>query len=159
MVKDAKVSDDEIKSYYDENKDNYKREPGADAYNILVDSEEKCAEILAMINAGEKTFEDAAKEFSTCPSGQRDGDLGALGKGQMVPEFEKAAFEAEVGQIVGPVMTQFGAHLIKVEAKNEAETASFAEVSGQIRQHLLQQKQNKVYTDALESLKEKYIQK
>lgn len=159
VLSGIEVSEEDCQRFYDANQSQFQKGATVSAKHILVDSEEKCAEILAMINAGEKTFEDAAKEFSTCPSGQRDGDLGAFGKGQMVPEFEKAAFEAEVGQIVGPVMTQFGAHLIKVEAKNEAETASFAEVSGQIRQHLLQQKQNKVYTDALESLKEKYIQK
>ena len=59
------------------------------------------------------------KEFSTCPSKERGGDLGEFGKGQMVKEFEDAAFAAEIGQVVGPVQTQFGYHLIKVEKKNE----------------------------------------
>ncbi len=69
--------------------------------------------------SGEKVFEDAAKEFSTCPSGQRGGDLGEFGKGQMVKEFEDAAFAAEIGHVVGPVKTQFGYHLIKVEEKKK----------------------------------------
>lgn len=158
-VKDVNISDEEIKAFYDANQNQFQKGAKVSAKHILVATEEKCAEILAVIQSGEKTFEDAAEEFSTCPSGQRGGDLGEFGKGQMVPEFEKAAFEAEVGQIVGPVVTQFGAHLIKVEAKNEAEVAAFEEVKETIKRNLLQQKQNEVYTDALNALKEKYMEK
>ncbi len=159
VLKDIEVSEEECKNFYEANQNQFQKGATVSAKHILVETEEKCAEILAEIKAGEKTFEAAAMQFSTCPSGQKGGDLGAFGKGQMVPEFEKAAFEAEVGEIVGPVVTQFGAHLIKVEAKNEAETASFEEVKEQIRQHMLQQKQNKAYTTSLSALKEKYIQK
>jgi len=159
ILKDIEVTEEAVQSFYDLNQEQFQRGATVSAKHILVDTEEKCAEILAEINNGEKTFEEAAQIYSTCPSGQRGGDLGAFGKGQMVPEFEKAAFEAEIGQIVGPVKTQFGAHLIKVEAKNEAVVAEYAEVKEQIRQHLLQQKQNQVYTNALSVLKEKHIEK
>mgnify|MGYP002515165578 CR=1 FL=1 len=152
-------TEEEIKTFYDENQAQFKKGETVSAKHILVESEEKCNEILAAITSGEKIFEDAAKEFSTCPSGQRGGDLGAFGKGQMVPEFEQAAFAAEIGQVVGPVKTQFGCHLIKVEAKNEAEVAAFDEVKSAIRQNLMQQKQNKVYTEAIDDLKEKYMEK
>lgn len=78
------------------------------AKHILVDDEDKCQEILEKIIGEETTFEDAAKEFSTCPSKEKGGDLGPFGRGQMVKEFEDAAFAAEVGHVVGPVKTQFG---------------------------------------------------
>ena len=159
VLKTVEVSEEEIKTFYDENQAQFKKGETVSAKHILVESEEKCNEILAAITSGEKIFEDAAKEFSTCPSGQRGGDLGAFGKGQMVPEFEQAAFAAEIGQVVGPVKTQFGCHLIKVEAKNEAEVAAFDEVKSAIRQNLMQQKQNKVYTEAIDDLKEKYMEK
>lgn len=159
VLQNIEVSEEDCQKFYDANQSQFQKGTTVSAKHILVETEEKCAEILEKINAGEKTFEDAAKEFSTCPSGQRGGDLGAFGKGQMVPEFEQAAFAAEVGQIVGPVKTQFGAHLIKVEAKNEAETTSYEEVKGQIRQYLLQNKQNRAYTETVEVLKEKYISK
>lgn len=159
IFKEVSVSDEEIKAYYDANQAQFKKGETVSAKHILVDSEEKCNEILASITNGEKTFEDAAKESSTCPSGQRGGDLGSFGKGQMVPEFEQAAFAAEIGQVVGPVKTQFGFHLIKVEAKNEAEVAAFAEVKENIKRNLVQQKQNKVYSETVAELKEKYMEK
>lgn len=155
-LKGISVSDEEIKAYYDANKAQFNKGETVSAKHILVESEEKCNEILASITNGEKTFEDAAKESSTCPSGQKGGDLGTFGKGQMVPEFEQAAFTAEIGQVVGPVKTQFGFHLIKVEAKNEAEAAAFEEVKENIRRNLVQQKQNKVYGETVAKLKEKY---
>lgn len=159
VLKTAEVSEEEMKEYYDANQAQYKKGATVSAKHILVAAEEKCNEILAAITSGEKVFEQAAQEFSTCPSGQRGGDLGTFGKGQMVPEFEKAAFEAEINQVVGPVQTQFGYHLIKVEAKNEAEVAAFEEVKESIKRALIQQKQNKLYTDTVAELKEKYMEK
>lgn len=159
LLKDVAVSDEEVKTFFEENRDYYKKDATVSAKHILVDSEEKCNEILASITNGEKTFEDAAKESSTCPSGQRGGDLGEFGKGQMVKEFEDAAYAAEVGQVVGPVKTQFGYHLIKVEKKNEAAMATFEEVKESIRQMLLQQKQGEVYSAAYDELREKYLEK
>ena len=153
------VTEEEMQAHYEANKQAYAKGETVSAKHILVDAEEKCNEVLASINAGEKTFEDAAKEFSSCPSGQRGGDLGEFGKGQMVKEFEDAAFTAEIGQVVGPVQSQFGYHLIKVEKKNEATVASFDEVKETIRRNMLQQKQNSVYTKEIQNLKEKYIEK
>lgn len=158
-MKNVTVSEEEIKEYYDANQAQYKKGATVRTKHILVDSEEKCNEILASITSGEKAFEVAAQEYSTCPSGQRGGDLGEFGKGQMVPEFEAAAFAAEIGQVVGPVKTQFGCHLIKVEAKNEAAAASFDEVKETIRRTLVQQKQNKVYSETVSVLKDKYMGK
>lgn len=158
-MKDVTVSEEEVKEYYDANQAQYQKGTTVSAKHILVTSEEKCNEILAAITSGEKAFEEAAQEFSTCPSGQRGGDLGTFGKGQMVPEFEQAAFAAEIGQVVGPVKTQFGFHLIKVEAKNEATVASFEEVKENIKRTLVQQKQNQVYNETVAELKEKYLEK
>lgn len=159
VLKTAEVSEEEMKEYYEANGAQYQKGATVSAKHILVDSEEKCNEILAVITNGEKTFEEAAAEFSKCPSSQRGGDLGAFGKGQMVPEFEKAAFEAEIGQVVGPVQTQFGYHLIKVEAKNEAQVAAFDEVKESIKRQLVQQKQNQIYTATVDELKAKYMKK
>ena len=86
------------------------------ACHILVKTEDKAKDLLKRINNGEK-FDDLAKNFSECPSGKNCGDLGWFGKGMMVPEFEKAAFEGAEGSVVGPVKTQFGWHIIKITGK------------------------------------------
>jgi peptidyl-prolyl cis-trans isomerase C len=86
----------------------------AKAAHILVKTEEEAKSLLLRIQKGE-SFEKLAQEFSLCPSRKRGGSLGEFGRGQMVKEFEHAVFNAKKGQIVGPVKTQFGWHLIKVE--------------------------------------------
>ena len=73
-------------------------------------------------------FAELAKEKSDCPSKEKGGDLGAFGHGQMVPEFDKAAFEQEIGKLYPPVKTSFGWHLILVTEKIPAKTPSDAEV-------------------------------
>ena len=156
VLKDVVVEEDEMKKFYDENQAHYEKAPTVSAKHILVANEDKCKEILAEIEGG-KAFEEAAQAYSTCPSGQRGGDLGEFGKGQMVPEFEQAAFEAEIGQVVGPVKTQFGFHLIKVEKKNEGSVAAFEEVKESIRKTLVQQKQNQLYSKTVDELKAKYM--
>ena len=85
------------------------------ARHILVDYDYEIQDLLKKIEEG-KTFEDLAKDFSKCPSGQQGGDLGHFSKVQMVKPFEDAAFGLEVGEVSGPVQTQFGYHLIKREA-------------------------------------------
>ena len=84
----------------------------ASARHILVNDEAFCNELKEKINAGEITFEEAARDNSTCPSGVRGGALGTFGPGQMVPEFDRVVFNYEVGVVHGPVKTQFGYHLL-----------------------------------------------
>ena len=75
-----------------------------------------------------KKFADLAKEKSDCPSKAKGGDLGAFGHGQMVPEFDKAAFAQEIGKLYEPVKTSFGWHLVLVTEKIPASTPSEADV-------------------------------
>lgn len=82
------------------------------ARHILVDQEYEAQDLIKKLNEG-KSFEDLARSFSKCPSGQRGGDLGEFGKGRMVKSFEDAAFALDVNQVSPPVRTQFGYHLIQ----------------------------------------------
>lgn len=82
------------------------------AQHILVDQEFEAKDLIRKLEEGVE-FEALAKDHSNCPSGKSGGDLGEFGKGVMVPEFETAAFGLDVGQVSGPVKTQFGYHLIK----------------------------------------------
>lgn len=80
--------------------------------HILVKTEKEVNAILERLKKGEQ-FSKIAKDVSLCPSKKRGGDLGTFGRGQMVKEFENAAFALEKGQISGIVKTQFGYHIIK----------------------------------------------
>ena len=91
----------------------------ATARHILVESEVICSDLKAKIQSGETTFENAAKEYSQCPSGNEGGDLGSFGKGAMVPEFDAVVFNDEVGVVHGPVKTQFGYHLLEVTSRKD----------------------------------------
>ncbi len=90
----------------------------ATARHILVDSEGFCAELKQKIIDG-TDFSDAAREFSTCPSGGRGGDLGSFHPGQMVREFDAVVFSAPLNEVQGPVQTQFGYHLIEVTSRQD----------------------------------------
>ena len=145
------VSDKDAEDYYNQNKERFMTEEGVNASHILVDSEEKALEILAKIKSGEITFEQAAMENSSCPSGQNGGNLGDFGRGQMVPEFDSAM---EVGEISeAPVKTQFGYHLIKLNSKNAAEEMPFAEIAPEIKNALLSEKQRNAYESKINQLK------
>jgi peptidyl-prolyl cis-trans isomerase C len=90
----------------------------ASARHILVNDEAFCKELKEKINTGEMTFEQAATEHSSCPSGANGGELGTFGQGQMVPEFDQVVFNDEVGVVHGPVQTQFGYHLLEITQRS-----------------------------------------
>ena len=82
------------------------------ASHILVEKEYEAEDVLKKLKEG-SPFESLAKAFSKCPSSADGGSLGSFGKGQMVKAFEDAAFALQVGEVSGPVRTQFGYHIIK----------------------------------------------
>ena len=90
----------------------------ASARHILVDDESFCQKLKQKIQDG-TDFADMAREHSTCPSGQRGGDLGTFGRGQMVQEFDSVVFSAPINEVQGPVQTQFGYHLIEVTSRDD----------------------------------------
>ena len=153
-IASVSVSDKDAEDYYNENKERFFSEESVNASHILVDSEELALELLAKIKSGEISFEDAAAENSTCPSKANGGNLGDFGRGQMVPEFDSAVFEMQVGEISeAPVKTQFGYHLIKLISKREAEAMPFAEIAPEIKNALLQEKQRAAYESKINQLK------
>ena len=155
VIDKVTLEDGEAKAFYDNNPAQFTADAQVKAKHILVEKEEDANKIADEIKAG-KTFEDAAKEYSTCPSKEKGGDLGYFGKGQMVPEFEKAAFEAVIGEVSAPVKTQFGYHLILVEDKKEAQVMDFESVKNQLEEKLLQQKKQSAYMETLKDLESKY---
>lgn len=90
----------------------------AKARHILVSSQEECDKLKKQIKNG-TDFAEVAKEHSQCPSGQQGGDLGEFSPGQMVREFDQVVFSDEVGEVHGPIKTDFGYHLIEITNRTE----------------------------------------
>lgn len=155
LISDISVEEEEMKKFFEDNKNMFSQPEMVKASHILVDSEEKATSVIEEIKNG-KTFEDAAMEYSSCPSKEAGGDLGQFSKGQMVPEFEEAAFNMEVGSMSEPVKTQFGYHIIKLNEKNDPSEASFDDVKNEVQNQLLTKKQESVYMDKINALKGKY---
>ncbi len=152
-VENVKITDDEVKKFFDDNTAMFGGQETVGASHILVDSEEKANEILAKIRAGEISFEDAAKTESSCPSGERGGDLGSFGRGQMVPEFEEACFAMQIGEISEPVKTQFGWHIIRLNTRAEAQPAKFEDIADQLKEKLLVDKQQEAFQHKVNQLR------
>jgi len=89
----------------------------ATARHILVSTEDECNDLKQQITDG-ADFADMASAHSQCPSGKQGGDLGSFTPGQMVPEFDTVVFNDAVGEVHGPVQTQFGYHLIEITSRD-----------------------------------------
>lgn len=127
-VKDVKVTEDELKEYYD----NFK--PEVKARHILVEDEKTAKEVKAKLDAGGK-FEDLAKEYSKDPgSAANGGDLGWFGPGKMVPPFEEATYALEINEISAPVKSEHGFHIIQLMEKKEK--GSFEEMKAELENEL-----------------------
>ena len=164
----AKPADKVVKKYYDENPSEFQRPATVNASHILVSTQGVTDEtelaqkkILAadlhrqLSTEGGKTFEELAAAHSDCPSKEQGGDLGEFGKGQMVPEFEAAAFSQKVGEIGQTVETQFGYHIIKVTGKKQAKLMTFAEVQGNLTDRLFEEERNATITSYVAGLRKK----
>ena len=143
---DAEVTDEEIAAFYEENKAT-RFGSKARARHILVKTKAEADRIVKQLKGG-ADFAKIAKAESTDPgSGAKGGDLGEFGPGQMVPAFEEAVFGAEVGEIVGPVKTEFGFHVIEVTKKTEG--PQLEEVSEEIRGELQEGAKGKLLEERL----------
>ena len=166
IVGKIKVSDADVKKFYDENLEKFKKPETYQASHILIGvdpqskpedkqkAKEKAEAVRKKIVAGED-FAALAKAESSCPSKEKGGDLGTFGKGEMVPEFDKAIAALKPGQISDVVETQFGYHIIKLVDKKDAGVVGFDEVKDKINQYLKQNKSQQVMLDYIADLKSK----
>jgi peptidyl-prolyl cis-trans isomerase C len=153
----ADPSQEEVERFYEENKAAQFTTPETRcARHILFnkDQREKAEEVKARLQDG-GDFAELAQEFSQDPgSAENGGDLGCLGRGETVPEFEEAVFGAEQGDILGPVETEFGFHVIEVTDIREEATQPLSEVETQIRDQLTTEAQSEEFAAWLQRQKE-----
>jgi parvulin-like peptidyl-prolyl isomerase len=150
ITSQIEVSDEELQAYYDENQELFEAQEGqVRARHILVETEEEAENIKKELNKG-KTFESLAKEYSICPSAERGGELGFFSEGQMVPEFEEAAFALDVNEISDIVETQFGFHIIQ----RMPDKIYFDDAKDLIEEQLISEKQKQAVQAYMENLKE-----
>ncbi|MEI6213990.1 MAG: peptidylprolyl isomerase [Desulfuromonadales bacterium] len=149
---ESKVSDEDMKKFYDQNKDKFKTGEQIKASHILLKDEKEAKGILAQIKAG-GNFEELAKKHSADSSAAKGGDLGWFGQGSMVPAFEKAAMALKEGQVSDVVKSDFGFHIIKLTGKRAAGIRPFEEVKDQIKGAIMPSKQQEVFQKIKEELK------
>ena len=134
------VTDAEIKARYDKEVADMPKQQEVHARHILVKTEDEAKAVIKALGEG-KDFAELAKEKSTDPNKSDGGDLGFFRKGQMVPEFEAAAFAMNKGDVSKtPIKTQFGFHVIKVEDKRDTPPPEFDKVKDQVRQIIMRDK-------------------
>ena len=137
----AHVSDPteaEVAAFYEAHKAEYVAEPQVLCQHILVkgsgdESLDKIKAIRERIVSGKADFAEEAKNHSDCPSGAQGGSLGWFGRGMMVPEFDRAAFEMKKGEVSGVVATEFGYHIIYKAGERGGEQQTLVDVHDQIK--------------------------
>ncbi len=150
------LKEDEIKAYFDENKDQFAQQEQVKASHILVEDEATAKEVKSKLDKGEE-FADLAKEYSTDASNaESGGELGYFGKGEMEAAFEEAAFALKANEISGPVKTDYGYHIIKVEDKKEAKEAVYEDSKEAAKKALFDERMQTEYYNWLEEKKEEY---
>lgn len=144
---DAALNEETILAAYNERYAGTEQGMEYNASHILVSSEEVAAEIVAELEAG-ADFAETAMAKSTGPSGPNGGNLGWFGAGMMVPEFETAVVAMEPGEVSGPVESQFGWHVIKLNEARQADAPPLEEV----RQQIVGEMQQQIMADRLAEL-------
>lgn len=151
-----KITDEDIKAYYDENKETLDTVEQVEASHILVEDEATAKEVAKKLAEG-GDFVALAKEYSKdTANASKGGELGFFGRGEMAAEFEEVAFSTKIDAISEPVKTEHGYHIIHVTDKKAAKEAVYEDSKEDIKKLLIEQEMQTAYTDWLDEAKEKY---
>ncbi len=147
-----KISNEELKAYYDSHLKEFQQPKQVKARHILLKDEKQAEEVRQKLLKG-GDFAALAKEFSTCPSKARGGDLGFFTRDRMVKEFSDVAFSLKPKEISPVVKTQFGYHIIVVDEVKEGRQQTFDEVKDKLREKMRAELKNKYFNDYISGLK------
>lgn len=147
-------TEEDVEKYFAEQRFLYDQPEEIEARHILVEDEAEAQEVVGLLEEGED-FSDLAREYSIDMSNKDDGGyLGFFGRGRMVEEFEEAAFSLEIGDLSGPVATEYGYHIIEVLDRVEEEEVQFEDVKDQVVEAMTEEKIPQVINELIPSLYE-----
>ncbi|MED1607093.1 peptidylprolyl isomerase [Cytobacillus kochii] len=150
------ITDDEMETYFEENKESFSQAEEIEASHILVEDEDTAKEVKQKLDDGDD-FSELAASYSTDDSNKDNGgELGYFGEGEMVEAFEEVAFAMEVDEVSDPVKTDYGHHIIKVTDHKEAKEANFEDAKEEIKEMLIESKLSSEYTEWLNEKYEEY---
>ncbi len=152
----SKVTDKDVKDYYEKHKDDLTTGNQIRASHILVKTEDEAKKILEQVKKGADFAKIAREKSIDTGSAKNGGDLGFFSRGQMVPEFESVAFGLKEGEMGGPVKTQFGYHVIKTTGKKEGKVVELEKVKDLLTQKVTAEKQKEAFDSYIEDLKKSY---
>jgi parvulin-like peptidyl-prolyl isomerase len=156
LTVDVKVSDADIRAYYNSHRSQYGQPESRDVRHILVQSKSLADSLYARLKGG-ANFAKLAKKYSKDPGSASNGGKLTVSKGQTVPQFDKVAFSLKTGQLSPPIKTQYGYHIIQaLSAIKPAKTTPLSQVRASIKQQLDQQRKNDKMTKWLEGTKKDY---
>lgn len=150
-----KVTDLEMKQFYEANKEQFKSAAMWRASHILVAQEKDARDLREALSKG-TGFEELARMHSTDATASRGGDIGYFRTGQLVPDFEKVCLKLNVGEISDIVHTQFGYHIIKLTDKKEPVVQDYEKVKREIEEELKKRKRSELFDKLVLNLKNKY---
>jgi peptidyl-prolyl cis-trans isomerase C len=165
LLSSTEPNEADAKKYYEDNLEKYKQKEQIKAAHILFkvekdtpekDKKARLAEAKKVLAEAKKSgvdFGELAKKYSEGPTKEREGDLGTFSRGRMVKPFEDAAFAAKAGEVIGPIETQFGYHVIKVFEKTPEAQRTFDEVKDSILTSLKARQKSKATRELLDQLK------
>ncbi len=154
IAAESTQTNEDLKQYYEKNKERFKREREINTRHILLKTEEDAKQVLNRLVNGED-FVELARQYSIDPNAKSTGgEIGFHPKGSLLPEYEAEAFKLnKIGQVSGIVKTQFGYHIIRLEGVRPPSYVPFDEVKDFIKQQISQEKQKEIIEKYIEDLK------
>jgi peptidyl-prolyl cis-trans isomerase C len=156
IIEKTALNDDDINSYYEENKENYWLEEEVHALDILVETKEKAEEIVQKLEEGQE-FDTLAKESSIASTASMGGDIGFISKGTLTAEIEEQLFVLNTGEISEIIPTEKGFHIFKVVEKNPSRYRELAEVKGEIENEMLPLRQQEAFDQYLQNTEDQAV--
>jgi len=156
IVEKTVLNDNEIESYYEENKENYWKDEEVHAFNIMTETMSEAEEAFQKLEEG-MDFSTLAQEVSIASSAAQGGDIGFISKGTLTTEIEEKIFLLNPGDISEIIPTEKGFHIFKIIEKNPAHYLELEEVEEEIRYQLLPQRQQQAFDQYLKEIEEQAI--